>query len=204
MNKKKKIKRKSRIVLFVIFVIICAVLYFVLFKTIESVTKTKVLDEITGYNITLEKRDTELMQTTFNLLKSELSKKEIDYEKYAEYISKLFIIDLYTLDNKKSKTDVGGVEYVYTEYQSNYKLNVQDTIYASIGTEDDLPEVSSVEITNIEESKFVYNEKEFDAYNININWEYKEDLGYDTEGIITLIKDNKKLYVAALSTEVES
>ena len=51
--------------------------------------------------------------------------KEVDNKKYAEAISKLFVIDFFTLDNKSSKNDVGGVQFVYTSYKADF-IEVDD------------------------------------------------------------------------------
>ena len=205
MNKRKIRKRKSRLILFIILLIVCAVLYFVLFRTYTAKTSTKIIDSIKGYGYTLEKRDSELMKTTFASLKEELTKDDIDYEKYAKYMSELFIIDLYSIQNKNSRYDIGGTEYVYTDYQDSFKLKVGDTIYRYIDTlkKKEKPLVESIDVDSIEEDTFTYNENEYEAYKVLINWKYVEDLGYDSEGVINIIKDNDKLYIASFSPEVE-
>lgn len=205
MNKRKRRKRKSRIILFIIFLIICSILYFVLFRTIKEIVKPKYLDEIKEYGYTLDKRDSELMKTTFASLKEELAKEKVDEEMYAKYISELFIIDLYTINNKNTKSDVGGVDYIYTDYKENYKKNVQDTLYYAIGSisKSKFPEVSNVEVNSIEETTFTYNEITYNGYNVSLSWDYVEDFGYDNEGVVTIIKSKDKLYISQLDTEVE-
>lgn len=205
MNKRKRRKRKSRIILFVIFLIICAALYFVLFKTIEEKSSTKVIDKIDKYGYTLEKRDTELMQTTFGELKEILSKKSVDEEKYAKKLSELFVIDLYTINNKKNRYDVGADEYVYKDYKEQYKLTVEDTLYNTVGSisKSKYPEVSSVEVKDINESTFIYNDIKFDSYIVTLSWDYVKDLEYDNEGTIELIKSEDKLYVASFEPTIK-
>ena len=53
------------------------------------------------------------MKTEFDVLKANLESDTIDEEAYALSIAKLFIIDLYTMNNKINKYDIGGIEYVY-------------------------------------------------------------------------------------------
>ena len=61
------------------------------------------------------------MKENFKELDKILSEETINYEKYAQVLSKLFIIDLYTIDNKKNMYDVGSLEYVYDK--ENFKIN---------------------------------------------------------------------------------
>src|SRR5574344_1475824 len=67
----------------------------------------KQIDSIEYYGYTLTKSDTDIYKTTFKELTKVLNEKPIDNTLYAKLISKLFIIDLYTLDNKLSSTDIG-------------------------------------------------------------------------------------------------
>ena len=71
----------------------------------------KQIDSIEYYGYTLTKSDTDIYKTTFKELTKVLNEKPIDNTLYAKLISKLFIIDLYTLDNKLSSTDIGGLEF---------------------------------------------------------------------------------------------
>lgn len=141
-------------------------------------------------------RDNSVYKDTFKKLKEELNKESIDYKKYAEYISKLFIIDLYTLNNKNSKNDIGGLQYLKEELKNNFILNASNTMYKYVGIDNtDLSEVNSVELINIIDTKYSINSTEYSAYEVNLKWEYKKDLGYDKEGKLIVIKDGDKLYI---------
>ena len=141
-------------------------------------------------------RDTKVYKDVFSNLKAELDKDTIDYKKYAEYISKLFIIDLYTLNNKNSKEDIGGLQYLKEELKENFILNASNTMYKYIGDgSNDLPVVSNIELISINEVKYTIKNNEYDAYEINLKWEYKKDLGYDKEGKIIVIKEEEQLYI---------
>ena len=191
MKKVDKLKRIIRIcILILIVVIIVYILMVVLPKkknnATQSVDKTK-------FGYTLAKRDTELYKEVFNLLKEELNKESINYEKYAEYISKLFIIDLYTLSNKNFKNDVGGIQYVKDEIKDNYKLNVSNTLYKYINNSK--VEVSKIDVLEIKEIEYKISNKNYSGYEVKLSWEYKEKNDYDKEGTIILIRDNDELYV---------
>ena len=46
-------------------------------------------------------------------------------------------------------------------------------------------------------NKFSLNEEEVEAIKVTMNYQYKEDLGYDTEGTIYFVRNNQKLEVAS-------
>lgn len=194
-----KRKRKKGIAIVCFVILILAILLYMFFILKDD--KRKVIDEIDGFKYTLDDRDTELMISTYKLLKEELANDIVDNEKYAEYLSKLFIIDLYTMTNKQNKYDVGGIEYIHPDHRDNYKLKVQDTLYKYLEDEsnknrEELPEVKSIEFIDISQSTYTFNEQEFDAYVVELKWTYIKDYGYDKIGTVTVIKIDEKLYVA--------
>ena len=203
---KKKYKILLIVIIVLIIVIIAAIVAFKFLKGSEPAEPVKVVDRIDNFDYTLDDRDTELMKNTYNELKTVLSSDEIDYEKYAEILSKLFVIDLFTMDNKVNRYDVGSTEYVYPDSVDNFKTNVEDTIYKSMENnsdgkrKQDLPEVSSIDNTSVETSTFTIGEEEHESFVVNINWSYVSDLGYDDNAIITLIELNEKLYVVEYVT----
>ncbi len=203
---KKKYKILLIVIIILIIVIIAAIIAFKFLKGSEPAEPVKVVDSIDNFDYTLDDRDTELMKNTYNELKTVLSSDEIDYEKYAEILSKLFVIDLFTMDNKVNRYDVGSTEYVYPDSVDNFKTNVEDTIYKSMENNSDgkrrqdLPEVSSIDNTSVETSTFTIGEEEHESFVVNINWSYVSDLGYDDNATITLIELNEKLYVVEYVT----
>ena len=203
---KKKYKILLIVIIVLIIVIIATIVAFKFLKGSEPAEPVKVVDRIDNFDYTLDDRDTELMKNTYNELKTVLSSDEIDYEKYAEILSKLFVIDLFTMDNKVNRYDVGSTEYVYPDSVDNFKTNVEDTIYKSMENnsdgkrKQDLPEVSSIDNTSVETSTFTIGEEEHESFVVNINWSYESDLGYDDNATITLIELNEKLYVVEYVT----
>ena len=203
---KKKYKILLIVIIVLIIVIIATIIAFKFLKGSEPAEPVTVVDRIDNFDYTLDDRDTELMKNTYNELKTVLSSDEIDYEKYAEILSKLFVIDLFTMDNKVNRYDVGSTEYVYPDSVDNFKTNVEDTIYKSMENnsdgkrKQDLPEVSSIDNTSVETSTFTIGEEEHESFVVNINWSYVSDLGYDDNAIITLIELNEKLYVVEYVT----
>ena len=153
------------------------------------------------YGYTLSKRDTELYKTNFKELEGILNEKPINYQEYAKTVSKLFIIDLFTLSNKTTSTDIGGLEFIHKDLEENFKENMGNTLYKNVEVNLDgkrtqnLPIVSSIEVTDVFETKFTYKKTEYEAYLVSLKWEYKQDLGYDTSMKLTLIKSNNILYI---------
>ena len=198
-------KKYKRILIIILIVVLLAIISFVIYKILLN-NKTEeevvnVVDSISEYGYNLDDRDTELMKSTYEELKNILNSDEIDYELYANTLAKLFVIDLFTMDNKINKYDVGGSEYVYPDALENFKLNVEDTLYkhmennSSGKRKQELPEVSSIEVLSNETDEYTIGENSFDSYIVNLSWQYVSDLGYDNNALITLINLDNKLYV---------
>lgn len=198
-------KKYKRILIIILIVVLLAIISFVIYKILLN-NKTEeevvnVVDSISEYGYNLDDRDTELMKSTYEELKNILNSDEIDYELYASALAKLFVIDLFTMDNKINKYDVGSTEYVYPDALENFKLNVEDTLYkhmennSSGKRKQDLPEVSNIDVLSTETGEYTIEENSFDSYIVNLSWQYVSDLGYDNNALITLINLDDKLYV---------
>ena len=168
----------------------------------REVNVTSVISNISDYGYTLDDRDTDYMKEVFSELENILEALEIDYHAYAEALAKLFVIDFYTLENKINKYDVGSLEYILSSSVESFRLKAQDTIYRDVIDNtyrdriQDLPE-------NTEDTTFTLNDEEVDAIKVEMNYEYKEDLGYDTEGTIYLVRNDVKLEIVSYSPSIE-
>jgi len=162
-----------------------------------------VLDSIKGYNYKLEDRDTELYKKKFLELKELLESKEIDEEKYAILVAELFAIDLYTIDNKNTKYDVGALDFIYPEEQEKFKNKVTDSMYKLVednstnNRKQELPVVSDTEIIEITKMEYEKSGTVFDGYNINLELSYEKNLGYDNSIEIIIIEEENVLYVVS-------
>lgn len=209
MNKKKKIIIIAIIAIIVILAVVLGIYFFNKGnKKEETPTKTvEVLDSIEGYDYKLEDRDTNLYKEKFLELKELLEGSEINKETYATLIAELFAIDLYTIDNKNSKYDVGGLDFIYPEEQEEFKNKVIDTMYKLVednstnSRKQELPNVNNIVVTNIEETQYTKGETILDGYKIHLTLSYEKELGYDENIVITLTNENEKLYVVSLTTE---
>ena len=175
----------------------------------REVNVTSVISNISDYGYTLDDRDTDYMKEVFSELENILEALEIDYHAYAEALAKLFVIDFYTLENKINKYDIGSLEYILSSSVESFRLKAQDTIYRDVIDNtyrdriQDLPEITNVEVVNTEDTTFTLNDEEVDAIKVEMNYEYKEDLGYDTEGTIYFVSNANKLEVASYNPSIE-
>lgn len=176
-------------------------------KDNNEAKEPKKLDSIELYGYSLDENDSALYKTYFNELKDVLNESDVNYEEYAKSVTKLFVTDLYSLSTKVSSSDIGGVEFVYPDFVSNFKMNAGDTMYNHVknnidGTrEQKLPLVKSVSVSSITPITYTYGEKDFEAYRVVTTWEYEEDLGYETSGEFTLVKQDNKLYIVEKTGE---
>ena len=187
---------------FVLLYLLGGVAYPYLRKKYNKTTKqVKSSEQIKGFNYLLYDNDPKIYKEEFKILKENLESNNIDYSEYAKSISKMFIIDLYNLSGKKNMYDTGGLEFVYPDVQDNYQLNVTNTLYKYMEDNSDgnrkqvLPTVKKVELVSNEETKYKIGEDEYDGYKIKLIIEYVEDLGYDKEAEVILVKKDKYLYV---------
>lgn len=206
---KVKMKKKFKYPLIAIGIIMVLIVGLISFKTLfnRDISEVKVIDTIGDYSYTLDERDTEYMKSIYNELKGVLKEKDIDKEKYATLLAKLFVTDLFTLDNKINKYDVASLEYVYPDNIDNFRLNVENTLYKTIKDNtygkrnQDLPVVKLVDVIDIKEDSFLMGE-EVSSYIVSLNIEYEHDLGYDKEATVTIISKDKKMYVVEYKGEI--
>lgn len=208
----KKINTKKGIIisLIIIFIIVVAILLIIgipkLISNNDDKEETNVvekIDQMENYDYYLDDTATEYYKDLYNELKTVLNNEEINDEEYAKIISKLFITDLFTLDNKITSSDIGGLQFVYTDFKEDFVNIAKTTLYSSVESniygdrEQNLPIVSNVEINSITESTFDYDDIEYSSYDVSLNISYQEDLGYPTNYELTLIKNDKYFQVVA-------
>ena len=194
-------KKKFMIVLLLLVLLYSAggVTYFYLNKTNKPTIRN--ISSIKNYPYKLKSNATSVMKNEFKILKDNLESKKINEESYASSIAKLFIIDLYTITNKFNKYDI-ETEYIYPDAIDNYKLNVINTLYKYVESNEKdkrtqkLPEVTKVTIESQEPIEFKINKEKFNGYKINVVINYIEDLGYDSTSEIIVIKKGNIYYIA--------
>lgn len=200
--KKRRILTAAFIILLFLAITIAAIM---LWPKPDTKQEVKVINKIEGYGYTLEDNETSVHKKYFEDLVLVLKEDKVDEEEYAKLITKLFISDFYNLNNKLTKNDIGGTQYIHTSVKDNMTLNAKDTIYKYIESNinnnrtQKLPVVNGVEIIDVEQIEFEYGTKTDDkAYKISAKWTYKEDMGYQEEAVITLVHEENKLSIAEL------
>ena len=198
--------KKNEKLIVILFIVVGVLLFgflgFRIYQDFINVTPVnKEVDSIEFYGYSLSDSDTSLYKDTFKELGKVLNTKPLDYSKYAEMISKMFIIDLFTLNNKLTSTDIGGLDFIHNDLKDNFKENMGLSMYNFIesnltGTRtQELPEVSEVIVEDVFQTKYTYNEVEYESYLVTASWSYVKDLGYQDSIKLTLIKDNDMLYI---------
>ncbi len=210
MDKKKR--KKKKIVFLIILLVgiigsgIGAYFYFQKEEPLPEPKKIEVLDKINGFDYSLEDRDTALYKETFLELKKTLESETYEDQTYAELLAKLFVIDLYTMDNKISKYDVGSLDFIYPEEKEKFQNKVLDTMYKLIEDnsyntrKQELPVVKEVEILKTEETKYKKGNTNLEGYIINVAITYEKELGYDKKMALTLVKEDNKIYIVQTKT----
>jgi len=161
--------------------------------------------KISGYSYTLDGSEAKLYKSYFKKLQAILIEEPINEEEYAKAISKIFVADFYDLNNKKSNTDIGGTQYILSSAKDNMVLKAKQTLYKYVENnmnndrDQELPIVTSVTVNSVKSVVFEYNSTtDSKAYEIEVTWTYKKDLGYQTQATITMVHEDNKLSIAAL------
>lgn len=205
----KKLRLFRNIVLILIFVDILVIAgYFIYLKVNDDNKKGEIIvvvDQIDEYGYVLDNNKNDYYKSLFQELKNVLNQEEINYEDYSKSIAKLFISDLYTLSNKVSSSDVGGLEFVYSDFRKDFLSITKTTLYNSVKSNlygernQELPSVSNVIIDSLTKTTFKYGANNFqEAYLLNISLEYEKDLGYDKECELVLVRNENTLEVVKL------
>jgi len=194
MNKK---LLKTLIIIFVLAILV-SLLAFGIMKAIEKrdLNKVSIKEEIGGY--TLNSNHTEYYGELFSNLE-DFQGENYDPLEYASLIGKLFITDFYTLDNKITRNDVGGVQFVYSDYKDTFILKAKDTVYLGLESDlygdrdQDLPVVKKAQVIASEPTEF----NDFkEAYEISLSLSYEKDYGYPEEVTLTIVLNEEKYQVA--------
>lgn len=212
MAKKKRRVNKKKIRIFVLVVLLIFILLALaiwqgnkLLNSNKEAKVIKVVDKIDEYGYNLNENETDYYKKIFKKLKKELSKETPDEEEYAKLISQLFISDFYSLNNSTSKNDVGGIQFVYTDFQNDFVNLAKESVYSTVESniygerKQKLPVVSEVVVNELRQESFEYSDKSDDAaYVVDLTVNYKEDMGYQKDVILTLIHNENKLEIAKM------
>lgn len=204
-NNKKKIKIKKGRVLAVILVV-GVLLGFFYFKSKQELQVVTVLEEINDYNYTLESNATRILKKYYKELKTELKDNKIDEKNYASLISKLFVIDYYTLNNKVTNKNIGGVQFIHSNLKDSFITNSSNSVYKYVknnlygNRKQKLPEVNDVEVSSIKEIKYNNGDYKDDCgYEVVVSVGYVKDYDYPEKVTIKIIHEENKLVIVEIN-----
>ena len=198
-----KLKKKVKVILVIAIILISTGLGFLAYESIKpkAVKTATVENEIEEYGYTLKSTRNDRYKKAFQELKDILSKKKVDEEAYLKQISKMFIMDFYTLNDKLANTDVGGIDFVHTDAKTNFLEKAEDTVYKYVendiyGNRDQqLPEVTEVTVEKVENIEYTIGTDFTDdsAYQVEVSLKYKEDMDYPTKATLIFVHEDNKL-----------
>lgn len=205
-----KLKKKFKIFLLILFLILLGVVGYQLYKKYMKTPvdeEVKIIHQIEKYGYSLKENKPKEYKDLYKELEEILNAEEVDEEKYVTKITEMFIYDFYSLNDKTAKTDIGGVDFVYSEILENFLQNAQNTYYKYIenniyeNRRQSLPVVSNIEVENVKQEAFAYGDKTDEkAYTVEVNWSYTDSQfsEYQKEATLIFIHDGIKLSLVEL------
>lgn len=197
------------IVVIVITLIICGIIIHSYLKEDNSspaVPEVVVTNNIDKYGYVLTDKDTDYYKELFGKLKNALNAEKMDEELYASLVGQLFVTDFYTLDNKLSSSDVGGLQFILSDYKDNFALKAKDTMYKTVKSnlyndrKQDLPIVSKASVDSVTKTTYKYGDvTDSNAYSVSVTVTYETDMGYPKSVKVVLVHNNDKLEIAKVS-----
>ncbi len=198
-----KLKKKVKVILIIAIILIVAGLGFLAYESLQpkNVRTATVENEIEEYGYTLKSTRNDRYKEMFQELKDILSEDPVDEEAYLEQVSKMFIMDFYTLNDKLANTDVGGIDFVHTNAKTNFLEKAEDTVYKYVESDiygtrvQELPEVTDVTVEKIENIEYTIGTDVTDdnAYQVEVSLKYKEDMDYPTKATLIFVHEDNKL-----------
>ncbi len=209
MKKKKRANRRIKFII-IIFVVIVLITLGYLFlkpskpKKVQNVVKIEEKIESHGYE--LAENETNYYKELFKNLKAVLNDKPLNEEKYATLVGQLFLADFFNLDNKQSKNDIGGLQFVYSDFRDDFEKYAKEGVYHYVESniygdrKQELPVVTEVSVLNIEQLEINYlDTSDKEAYRVDFKIAYEEDLGYQTAATLYLVHHNDKLEIVKMT-----
>ncbi len=207
-KKKRRIRTGPIVCLFMIFIF--GILIYCIFELLSSLKKEppeeiKIVNQIESYNYNLDENDPAYVSELFKELKEELEKEPKDEEKYASLLSQIFLADFFTLNSATNKNDIGGTQFVLSSYKDSFIKKAKDTVYRYVENniygkrEQELPIVSKVDVKKIEKKAYTTDKiTDANAYYVNCEIHYKEELEYQVYANLILIHNENKLEIAVM------
>lgn len=162
-----------------------------------------VVSKMDDYPYYLNSNATRLYKKYYKLLEEELKDSKIDEEEYVKLVAQLFSIDFYTLSNKLTNQDIGGIQFVSSLLQEKFSNEAKNTVYKYIENNisgkrnQELPEVSKCEVSKVETVSYEHGDfSDSSAFKVLVELEYVTDLNYpDTLELYFIHEDNRLVLV---------
>ncbi len=182
MKLKRKVRRFLLAVLIIALIVVCAFLVKNIFFDKQEVKETKVLKTIDKYGYSLKDNKTKKYKKMFEELNEILKEDPVDEEEYVKKITEMFIYDFYSLDDKASKTDIGGVDFVHKDVLQNFLITAEDTYYKYVESniynnrQQRLPVVDDITIESVNQDSYTIAGGATDdkAFFVKVNWDYTD------------------------------
>ena len=202
--------KKVKKILIVVLILIALVSFFIVYRKLTKKEPKQVVEEVKEvdtiqtkeFDYKLYDNKSDLYQELFSKLKEELLKEEVNDEEYAKIIGQLFVADFYSLSDKATSSDVGGLDFVYENIKENFVLKATDTIYKYVQSnvygdrKQELPKVTAVEVKSIEKTSVTIGDvTDKNGYTMTVSLTYEKPMGYPTEVSLKLIHVDKKIYI---------
>lgn len=207
-----KLKKKVKIILIVLLLIVLGVGGYFGYKKFfkkgdKKPEEVEVIHSIDSYGYKLKADKSDKYKALFDDLTKILDEEVVNEEEYSSKIAEMFIYDFYTLSDKKSKTAVGGTDFVHPDARKNFLLNAEDTYYKYVESniynnrKQSLPTVDTVTIKSAEKTKFTYKKTtDESAYKVKATWTYtsEEFSKYQSSATLYFMHSDKILYLVEL------
>ena len=216
MENKKQVRKKAKskqkflfLLVLISIILLVGIFVFLSFSSkepLEEKKKVEVIDHLEDYGYILNDNESTYYNQLFKDLKETLNRKDYTEEEYATLVVRLFVADFFHLENKLTKSDIGGTQFVYEPYRIDFENYAKEGLYKYIDNniygnrEQELPSVEQVSIDKIEQKEFEYDgTTDLDAYYVNVTIQFNKDLGYKNTYQVVLIHNENKLELAKLS-----
>ena len=180
-------------------------------NTIETET---ISNEYTNDYYSIGHNATDINKEYFKELNAAI--EAADTNLIAESVVKCFVTEYYTWTNKDGNYDVGGMQYIYTDRQSDFSTYSRDNFYTEMDNflayndRSALIEVADVQITGVTPSADYAvldasgTQLAYPCVTVTATWTYVEDTVMDTMSIqssatFTVINHDGRMEIAAIA-----
>lgn len=159
-----------------------------------------VVSKMDDYPYYVNSNATRLYKKYYKMLEEELKDSKVDEEEYVKLIAQLFSIDFYTLSNKLTNQDIGGIQFVSPSLQEKFSIEAKNTVYKYVENNitgkrnQELPEVKKVNISDIQNVSYEKNNfSDSSAFQVLVELEYVTDLDYPKSLKLFFVHEDNKL-----------